>query len=86
MTQDTCPCGETLPCALDDTGYPWCGNCGEHHRHPETCRTSTSGTTFVIHQVTSPPRPPEHHHRWAWAMLTRGGTVQVCYDCGAERR
>ena len=34
---ERCPCGEHLPCALEDTGYPWCVNCSEHHRHPELC-------------------------------------------------
>lgn len=34
---DRCPCGEQLPCAMDDVGYPWCENCSEHHRHPELC-------------------------------------------------
>jgi len=32
-----CPCGERLPCAMADVGYPWCVNCLEHHRHPELC-------------------------------------------------
>jgi hypothetical protein len=27
----------------------------------------------------------EHGHRWAHAMLVRGGTRQVCRTCGRER-
>lgn len=51
----------------------------------------TSGPVMgpiIFHQIATPPRPPEHMHihRWAWAYLARGGTVQVCYGCGRERR
>lgn len=38
---------------------------------------------IVIHD--SPPLRPRHEHQWAWAMMTSGRTVPVCYTCGKER-
>ena len=55
-------------------------------QHPKPA-DATSGPHMG--PVTYPPirvsRPPEHHHRWAWAMRTDGATVQRCYDCGRTR-
>lgn len=35
-----CPCSSPSEWCqtLVDTGYLPCTNCGEHHRHPETCK------------------------------------------------
>lgn len=43
-TKPPCPCGQALPCALTDTGYPWCTRCASHHRHPETCEQDDGET------------------------------------------
>lgn len=35
----TCRCdsADEWCIALEETGYPFCPRCREHHRHPETC-------------------------------------------------